>query len=63
MQDESKCLICGEGTYRLYADTLTAIGRNAAENLGIRPHGAGRILLKQCDRCGNIQIFKPLDRS
>jgi len=59
MQDEQRCLFCKDGTYRLFADTSTAMGRNVAENLGIRPHGAGRILLKKCDRCDNIQIFKP----
>ena len=58
-QDEQKCLLCKEGVYRLFGDTSIPLGRNSIENFGIRPHGAGRLILKKCDTCGNIQIFKP----
>lgn len=54
----TKCVICKTGKYQIYADSSKPLGRNSIENFGIRPHGAGRLILKKCDTCGNIQIFK-----
>lgn len=54
----TKCLACGQADYRILADTIDQKGRAALESvLGLRPHGARRIVAEVCPACGHVNIF------
>lgn len=58
-RDETKCVLCKKGVYRLFADTDSAGGRAVCYNAGFRPSGSRRLVIKRCDHCGHLVILKP----
>lgn len=53
---DGSCLYCGEGTYRDMRISDSTDLHNSG--LGLRLIGMTRWAAVECDKCGNVQVFR-----
>jgi serine/threonine protein kinase len=55
------CMYCADGFYRPLADADSRAGADLTPvtNFGITPVGAPDWIILACDKCGNVQLFRP----